>query len=176
MQTLTWTLHVQVSENAEPAAQAVTDQALRPAGKAVAQNAEPAAKSVTDGALRPAGQAVSDNAVPMTKSVMRDQASPSMSLGPLSVNSAWACSFCPTCLGLHESAWVCLKAHALLSVSVEAHLGPLGRESQSLPSAHMGWRPMLYQSSLEKILSWPDSLCMGTLKTRIIMFGNVWLL
>lgn len=61
-------------DNAEPSAQAVADQALRPAGKAVAKNAEPAAKQVTDGALRPAGKAVADNAVPMTKSVMRDQA------------------------------------------------------------------------------------------------------
>ena len=63
----------QVEENAEPAAQAVSDQAIRPAGKAVAENAEPMAKRVTDGALRPAGKAVSDNAVPMTNSVMRDQ-------------------------------------------------------------------------------------------------------
>jgi hypothetical protein len=70
-----WLLPIQVKDNAEPAAQAVSDQAIRPAGKAVAQNAEPAAKQVTDGVLRPAGQAVSDNAVPMTKSVMRDQAS-----------------------------------------------------------------------------------------------------
>lgn len=66
-------MHVQVEENAEPAAQAVSDQALRPAGKAVAENAEPMAKNITDGALRPAGQAVSDNAVPMTNSVMREQ-------------------------------------------------------------------------------------------------------
>ena len=70
----------QVEENAEPAAQAVSDQAIRPAGKAVAENAEPMAKRVTDGALRPAGKAVSDNAVPMTNSVMRDQVESSIPL------------------------------------------------------------------------------------------------
>lgn len=64
---------MQVEANAEPAAQAVSDQALRPAAAAVKENAQPAAKQVTDGALRPAGQAVSDNAVPMTRSAMRDQ-------------------------------------------------------------------------------------------------------
>ena len=64
---------LQVEQNAEPAAQAASDQAIRPAGKAVAENARPAAKAATDNAIRPAGQAVSDNAVPVTKSVMRDQ-------------------------------------------------------------------------------------------------------
>lgn len=64
-----------MEQNAEPAAQAVSDQAIRPAGKAMADNAKPAAKGVTDNAVRPAGQAVSDNAVPMTKSAMRDQVS-----------------------------------------------------------------------------------------------------
>jgi hypothetical protein len=63
----------QVEQNAEPAAQAASDQAIRPAGKAVAENARPTAKAATDNAIRPAGQAVSDNAVPVTKSAMRDQ-------------------------------------------------------------------------------------------------------
>ena len=63
----------QVGQNAEPAAQAASDQAIRPAGKAVKENAGPAAKSAADSTIRPAGQAVSDNAVPMTKSAMRDQ-------------------------------------------------------------------------------------------------------
>lgn len=63
----------QVEQNAEPAAQAASDQAIRPAGKAVKENAGPAAKSAADSTIRPAGQAVSDNAVPMTKSAMRDQ-------------------------------------------------------------------------------------------------------
>ena len=77
-------LLVQVEENAEPAAQAVSDQAIRPAGKAVAENAGPAAKSATDSTIRPAGQAVSDNAVPVTKSAMRDQVGSSMRL-----SAAW---------------------------------------------------------------------------------------
>ena len=62
-----------MEQNAEPAAQAASDQAIRPAGKAVKENAGPAAKSAADSTIRPAGQAVSDNAVPMTKSAMRDQ-------------------------------------------------------------------------------------------------------
>ena len=72
---------MQVEQNAEPAAQAVSDQAIRPAGKAVAENAGPAAKSATDTTIRPAGQAVSDNAVPVTKSAMRDQVGDGMRLG-----------------------------------------------------------------------------------------------
>jgi hypothetical protein len=64
---------LQVEQNAEPAAQAASDQAIRPAGKAVAENAEPVAKQVTDGGLRPAGKAVSENAVPMTQQAMRGQ-------------------------------------------------------------------------------------------------------
>ncbi len=63
----------QVEQNAEPAAQAASDKAIRPAGKAIKENAGPAAKSAADSTIRPAGQAVSDNAVPMTKSAMRDQ-------------------------------------------------------------------------------------------------------
>lgn len=66
-------INVQVEQNAEPAAQAVSDQGIRPAGKAVAENAEPMAKQVTDGGIRQAGQAVSDSAVPMTKDTMRGQ-------------------------------------------------------------------------------------------------------
>jgi hypothetical protein len=66
-------VHGQVSENAEPAAKAASEQAIKPAGKAVADNARPAAEQVTGQAIRPAGQAVSDNAVPMTKDVMRGQ-------------------------------------------------------------------------------------------------------
>lgn len=62
-----------MEQNAEPAAQAASDQAIRPAGKAIKENAGPAAKSAADSTIRPAGQAVSDNAVPMTKSAMRDQ-------------------------------------------------------------------------------------------------------
>ena len=73
---------VQVEQNAEPAAQAASDKAIRPAGKAVAENAGPAAKSATDSTIRPAGQAVSDNAVPVTKSAMRDQVGSTLRLGP----------------------------------------------------------------------------------------------
>ena len=62
-----------MEQNAEPAAQAASDKAIRPAGKAIKENAGPAAKSAADQTIRPAGQAVSDNAVPMTKSAMRDQ-------------------------------------------------------------------------------------------------------
>ena len=47
---------MQVEQNAEPAAQAVSDQAIRPAGKAVAENAGPAAKSATDSTIRPAAR------------------------------------------------------------------------------------------------------------------------
>ena len=72
----------QVEQNAEPAAQAVSDQAIRPAGKAVAENAGPAAKSATDSTIRPAGHAVSDNAMPVTKSAMRDQVGSSWGLSP----------------------------------------------------------------------------------------------
>ena len=65
-----------MEQNAEPAAQAASDQAIRPAGKAVKENAGPAAKSAADSTIRPAGQAVSDNAVPVARSAMRDQVCP----------------------------------------------------------------------------------------------------
>ena len=66
-----WLSCMQVEENAEPAAQAVTEKGIKPAGKAVADNARPAADQVTEQGIKPAAQAVSDNAVPMTRDVMR---------------------------------------------------------------------------------------------------------
>lgn len=62
---------LQVEQNAEPAADAITEKGIKPAGKAVADNARPAADKVTEQGIKPAAQAVSDNAVPMTRDVMR---------------------------------------------------------------------------------------------------------